>query len=180
MNKSMVTGIVVGAVVATAGGAMAGYGLLSGDRPPTHAEVIDVRELTETVRTPREECSEVPVTRQQPVKDEHRVTGTVTGAIIGGVLGNQVGGGSGKKLATVAGAAAGGYAGNKTQEQMQANNTYTTYETRCRTIQETSEVHRGYEVTYRLGEQVDTLRMDHHPGSRISLKNGEPVTAEGN
>lgn len=178
MNKSMVTGIVVGVVVATAGGAIASYGLLGSDPTPAYAEVIDVRELKETVTTPREECSQVPVTSQKPVQDEHRIAGTVAGAVLGGVLGNQVGGGSGKKIATVAGAAAGGYAGNKTQEHMQSNNTQTTYETQCRTVHDSSEVLRGYEVTYTIGEETGSVRMDTHPGNRIPLENGQLVISQ--
>ena len=91
MDKSMLTGLVVGAVVATAGGVIAGLNML-GDKEPAYAEVLNVVEATETVNTPREVCEDVPVTRQAPVQDEHKILGTVTGAVIGGVLGNQVGG----------------------------------------------------------------------------------------
>lgn len=178
MNKSMVTGIIVGVVVATAGGAIAGYGLLGGDPAPAYADVTNVRELTETITIPREECNQVPVTHQKPVQDEHKIAGTVAGAVLGGVLGNQVGGGSGKKVATVAGAAAGGYAGNKTQERMQNNSTTTTYQTQCRTINETHEVSRGYEVTYSIGDETGSVRTDKHPGDRIPLENGRLVISQ--
>ena len=107
MNKSMLSGIIIGAVVATAGGAIAGYTALS-DKAPTHAQVVNVKEITETEKTPRQVCQEVAVNRQKPVQDQHQVLGSVAGAVVGGLLGNQVGGGSGKKIATVAGAAAGG------------------------------------------------------------------------
>ena len=107
MNKSMLTGILVGAAVATAGGAIAGYTAFA-DRTPTEADVLDVAEITQTQRTPREVCNDVAVTRQKPVQDQNRILGTLAGAVVGGALGNQVGGGNGKKIATVAGAAAGG------------------------------------------------------------------------
>lgn len=100
MNKSMLSGIVLGAVVATAGGAIAGYSAMA-NKTPTHAEVIKVAEIKEQEKTPRQLCRDVSVTRQKPVQDQHQVLGTVAGAVIGGVLGNQVGGGSGKKVATV-------------------------------------------------------------------------------
>lgn len=179
MNKSMITGIVVGAVVATAGGAIAMFG---GDSTPVpaYAEVLDVREVKETVTTPREECQQVPVTQQKPVRDEHRVAGTVAGALVGGALGNQVGGGSGKKIATVAGAAAGGYAGNKTQEHIQTNNTQTTYETHCRTVHDSHEEFRGYDVTYSIGDETGSIRLDYHPGSRIPLEDGKLLTSQQN
>jgi uncharacterized protein YcfJ len=178
MNKSMLTGIVVGAVVATAGGVIAGLNML-GDKVPAYAEVLNVVEATEPVQTPREVCQDVPVTRQAPVKDEHKILGTVAGAVLGGVLGNQVGGGTGKKIATVAGAAAGGYAGNKVQGNMQANDTYTTTERQCHTVTDTSQRVIGYDVTYRLGDKEETVRMDQRPsGDRIPVENGQLVLGQ--
>lgn len=174
MNKSMLSGIVIGAVVATAGGAIAGYNALS-DKTPTHAEVLNVVEIKDNERIPREVCEEVAVTRQKPAQDQHQILGSVAGAVIGGALGNQVGGGSGKKIATVAGAAAGGYAGNKTQERMQQNNTYTTTEQRCKTVYDSKEKTVGYQVDYQIGERTGSVRMDNHPGSRIPLQDGELV-----
>lgn len=172
MNGSLVKGLIVGAVVATAGGAIAGYNMIGG-KPPDYAEVVQVTPATTEVVTPREICEEVPVTHKKAPRDEHRVIGTVTGAVIGGVLGNQVGGGSGKKIATVAGAAAGGYAGNKVQQHAQENDTYTTMETQCQTVTETTERVIGYDVTYRIGDMEGQIQMDRDPGDRIPLVNGE-------
>ena len=174
MDKSTIKGLVIGAVVATAGGAIASY-TLYGDKAPDYAQVVNVEEITETVNTPREVCEDVVVTRKAPVKDEHKIAGTALGAVVGGVLGNQIGGGSGKKLATVAGAAAGGYAGNKVQGNMQDKDTYTTTERRCQTVTDTSENVVGYSVTYMIGAQEGTVRMDEKPGHRIPLENGELV-----
>lgn len=176
MNKSMLSGIVIGAVVATAGGAIAGYSAMA-NKTPTHAEVVSVAEIKEEQRTPRQVCQDVAITRQRPVQDQHKVLGTVAGAVVGGVLGNQIGGGNGKKIATVAGAAAGGYAGNKTQEQLQARDTYTTMEQRCETVYDSSTKVVGYQVDYRIGEQAGTVRMDSHPGSQIPLQDGQLVLA---
>lgn len=176
MNKSMLSGIVIGAIVATAGGAIAGYNALS-DKTPTHAQVLNVVEITENERIPREVCEQVTVTRQKPVQDQHQVLGSVAGAVIGGVLGNQVGGGTGKKIATVAGAAAGGYAGNKTQERIQQGNTYTTTENRCETVYDNNEKIVGYQVDYSIGDENGTVRMDRHPGDTIPLQNGQLVLA---
>ena len=173
MNKSMVVGLVVGAVAVTAGAAVAGFKTL--ERAPTHADVLAVTPVSETVRTPREVCTDHQVTQQAPVKDEHRVAGTLTGAVIGGVLGSQVGSGSGRDIATVAGAAAGGYAGNRVQKNVQQSRTVTTTETRCETVYDTSQKPVGFDVKYRLGEQEGTIRMDHDPGERIPVENGELV-----
>src|SRR5690606_11258286 len=116
MNKSMIVGAVLGAVGVTAGGAIAAYSLVGG---PQYAEVLAVQPVNETIKTPREVCKDVAVTRQRRVQDQHQIAGTAIGAVVGGLLGNQVGGGNGKKIATVAGAVGGGYAGNKVQEGMQ-------------------------------------------------------------
>lgn len=173
MNKSMMVGIGLGALVVTAGSAIATYSLV--DFGPKYAEVLSVEPLKETISTPREVCKDVVVNHRAPVKDEHQIAGTVIGALAGGLLGNQVGGGSGKKIATVAGAAAGGYAGNKVQENMQASDTYSTTETRCTTKTDKSERVVGYDVEYRLGEELGRVRMDHEPGPRIPVKDGKLV-----
>ncbi|PAU65094.1 hypothetical protein BZL41_07885 [Pseudomonas sp. PIC25] len=176
MNKSMLVGAVLGAVGVTAGGALATYSLVGGG--PEYAEVLAVEPIKETIKTPREVCKDVTVTRQRPVQDQHQIAGTVIGAVAGGLLGNQVGGGNGKKIATVAGAAAGGYAGNKIQEGMQARDTYTTTETRCNTVTDTSEKVVGYDVKYKLGEKVGKVRMDRDPGAAIPVKDGQLVLAQ--
>lgn len=176
MDKSMMLGIALGALGVTAGGAVATYKLV--DFGPKYADVLAVQPLKETVKTPREVCQDVVVTHRKPVQDQHRIAGTVIGALAGGLLGNQIGGGSGKKIATVAGAAAGGYAGNKVQENMQRGDTYTTTETKCSTVTDSHEKVVGYDVKYRLGEQVAQVRMDHEPGPRIPVKDGQLVLTE--
>lgn len=174
MDKSMLTGIGIGVVVAVAGGAIGGYTLLS-KKAPSYADVLDVTEVTQTVQVPREVCEDVAVTRQKPAQDEKRIAGTVAGALVGGVLGNQVGGGTGKKLATVAGAAAGGYAGNQVQKNMQEKDTYTDTEQRCSMVNEPKVKVIGYDVSYQLGDETGKVRMDHKPGARIPVTDGQLV-----
>ncbi len=166
MNKSMLIGSVLGAVAVTAGGAYATYSLVGG---PDYAEVVAVKAVKETIKTPRQECRDVTVTKRKPIKDDNRIVGSAAGAVVGGLLGNQVGGGRGKKVATVAGAVGGGYAGNKTQEHLQNNNTYTTTERRCNTEYDISEKIAGYDVSYELDGKVRTVRMDEDPGRRLQL-----------
>lgn len=173
MDKSFVIGSVIGAIVVTAGGAAAGYRIMSGSRG---AEVVSVKALNRTIRTPRQECRDEPVTHTRPVRDTERLVGTGLGAVIGGLLGNQVGGGSGRVLATVAGAAAGGYAGNRIQQDVQRGDTYTTTERRCETVYESSEVPAGYEVVYLLNGRQYHVHMDHDPGKRIPVRDGRIVT----
>jgi uncharacterized protein YcfJ len=172
MNKSLITGLVVGGVAVTAAGAFAGYQAMDNRRS---AEVISVEQLTRTVRTPRQVCSDEIVTSQAPTKDPKRVTGAVLGAVVGGVVGNQIGHGTGQTVATVAGAAAGGYAGSKIQKHVQDGNTTQSVEQRCRTTYDSEQQADGYQVRYRLGDREGTVRMDHDPGRRIPVENGELV-----
>ena len=172
MNKSLITGLVVGGIAVTAAGAFAGYQAMDDRRS---AEVLDVEPLMKTVRTPRQVCSDQVVTHQAATKDPKRVTGAVLGAVAGGVLGNQIGGGDGKTVATVAGAAAGGYAGSKIQKSMQENNTTQSVEQRCRTVYDTAEKPDGYEVRYRLARQEGTVRTDRAPGRTIPVENSQLV-----
>lgn len=173
MNKSMLTGVALGAVAVTAIGGVAGYRALNPE--PEFAEVLAVEPVTETRKIPKEVCSDVAVSEQAPVKDPKRIAGTAIGAVAGGVVGSQIGSGSGKTLATVAGAAAGGYAGNQVQKNLQEENTVTRTETRCKTVYESRTETVAYDVRYRLGREEGEVRMEHEPGPRIPVKDGELV-----
>jgi uncharacterized protein YcfJ len=175
MNKSLLTGLVAGAAVATAGGVFAGYKMMS---EPDFAQVVAVEPIMKTVKTPRQVCEDVAVTHTREAKDQHKIAGTVLGAVVGGVLGNQVGHGDGRKIATVAGAAAGGYAGNRIQNRMQQGNTYETTEQRCQTVYDTHEKQVGYDVRYRLGDVEKSVKMDHNPGERIPVQDGQLVLTQ--
>jgi uncharacterized protein YcfJ len=175
MNKSLLTGLVAGAAVATAGGVFAGYKMMS---EPEFAQVVAVQPIMETVKTPRQVCQDVAVTHTREAKDKKKIAGTAIGAVVGGVLGSQIGGGDGRKVATVAGAAAGGYAGNRIQDRMQQGNTYTTTEQRCETVYDTREKQVGYDVRYRLGDVESSVQMDHHPGDRIAVQDGQLVLTQ--
>lgn len=173
MNRQTIVGAVVGAVLVTGLAAVAGYRTMSGD---SYAEVLSAEEITRTERTPREVCHDEVVTRQKPVKDEHRITGSVVGAVVGGVLGSQIGSGSGRDAATVAGAAAGGYAGNRVQKHVQEGNTEQVTEQRCETVFDSKQVPTGrYKVRYRLNDAEHTVTMDHDPGSRLRVEDGTVV-----
>jgi len=174
MDKSMVKGVVIGgvAMVVLTGGAVTGYKAMN---QPKVAEVVGVKEVKQTISTPREECKQVQVQKQAPVQDEHRVAGTVIGGVAGGLLGSTIGGGTGKKVATVAGAAGGAYAGNQVQKNMHLMNMVTTTETRCTTVNETSQKVVGYDVTYRLDGKEKVVRTSFRPGPQIPVKDGQLV-----
>lgn len=172
MSRQMLIGGIIGAVAVTAIGAVAGYQMYGSG---SYAEVLSVRPVMTQVSVPREECHDQVVSVPNQTKDPKQITGTVAGVVIGGVLGNQVGGGKGKDIATVAGAAAGGYAGNKIQEQMQEGNTHEELQRVCQTVHDIHEEAQGYDVTYRLGGREQTVHMDHDPGSRLEVHDGQVV-----
>jgi uncharacterized protein YcfJ len=176
MNHSLVKGLVIGGIAATAVGAAAGYKAIVAR--PAYAQVLAVDPVTKSVRTPRQSCHDEAVTRQVPVKDTNRIAGTVVGAVLGGVLGNQLGHGSAHGIVTVAGAAAGGYAGNKVQQRMQQGDTYQAQERRCTTVYDVVQQPAGYRVRYKLHDREGTVHMDHDPGDRIPVKDGRLVLAD--
>ena len=175
MDKSMIKGIAVGgiAMVVLGSGAVTGYKAMT---KPAFAEVVAAKEVFETVVTPRERCEDVQVQHQAPVKDEHRIAGSVVGGLAGGLLGSAVGGGKGKTLATVAGAAAGGYAGNQVQKNMQEKDVVTKTEHRCKTVNEKSQKLVGYNVTYRLDGKDGVVQTSFKPGQKLPVKDGQVVT----
>ncbi len=173
MRGSMIAGLAVGVVVASAGGAITGYRMM--DRAPQYAEVLAVSPITKSVRTPRGSCTTEEVRHQKPARDPHDYAGSAIGAVVGGLLGNQIGGGNGRKLATIAGAAAGGYAGNRIEHRVQAGSTYTTTEQHCTTVYDSHEERRGYEVRYRLNGVEGRIHMNHDPGRRIPVRDGQLV-----
>lgn len=175
MDKSMIKGMAVGgiAMVVLGSGAVTGYKAMT---EPTFADVVAVKEVTETVVSPHERCEDVQVRHQAPLKDEHRIAGSVVGGLAGGLLGSTVGGGKGKTIATVAGAAAGGYAGNRVQKNMQEKDVVTRTEHRCKTVNEKSQKVVGYNVSYRLDGKDGVVRTSFKPGLKLPVKNGQVVT----
>ncbi|MDT8321325.1 MAG: glycine zipper 2TM domain-containing protein [Xanthomonadales bacterium] len=172
MSKQVITAAVIGAMAVAGLGAAMAYNAFDSKR---YADVVNVTTVNRTLSVPRQECFDQVVEVQKPTKDPDQITGTVIGAVIGGVLGNQVGGGSGKKVATVAGAVAGGYAGNKVQEGIQENNGDIESQRQCTTVIDSRKEFVGYDVTYRLDGEEKVVRMNHKPGDRIAIENGQPV-----
>ena len=147
MNKSMLVGAVLGAVGVTAGGAVATYNLVKSG--PEYAQVLAVEPVKTQIKTPREVCKDVTVTRQAPVKDQHQI------------------------------AVGGGYAGNKVQEGMQERDTYTTTQTRCNTVNDISDKVVGYDVRYSLDGKEGKVRMDRDPGNQIPVdKEGKLILSQ--
>ena len=172
MNKSLAAGLVIGAVAATSVGAVAGYRMITA---PGGAEVVSAKALTKTIKNPRQECHDEQVTHTKEAKDKDRLVGTGVGAVVGGLLGSRVGGGNTRIFTGLAGAAAGGYAGNKIEQKVQKGDTETTTEKRCVTVYDTHEEPNGYEVVYMLDGKRHHVHMDHDPGKKIPVRDGQIV-----
>lgn len=70
MNKSLISGLVIGAVVVTTGVAVAGYTM---NREPRYAQVVEVQPVQRTISTPRQVCHDETDNKQrcETVYDTH-------------------------------------------------------------------------------------------------------------
>ncbi len=95
-------------------------------------------------------------------------TGAVVGGVAGAVLGSQVGGGAGKKVATAAGGIAGAVIGDRVANPDQPR---TEQVERCREVQTSREVIKGYNVTYRYNGQEFTTTLPYQalPGEALRV-----------
>ncbi|MDD2914784.1 MAG: glycine zipper 2TM domain-containing protein [Gallionella sp.] len=93
-------------------------------------------------------------------------TGGIVGGLAGALLGSQIGGGTGNKAATAAGGVAGVLIGDSVANPNQAR---TEQVERCRQVESTREVIKGYNVTYRYNGQDITTTLPYQPGSTIRV-----------
>ena len=94
-------------------------------------------------------------------------TGAVVGGVAGGLLGAQVGGGSGRNTAAAAGAVAGTIAGDRIDNRQQTAATQPAQ--RCRTVETTREIIKGYSVVYRYNGRDITTTMPYDPGKTVRV-----------
>lgn len=168
--------ILVGALLV--GGALLSIGAAAGyviATKPEYAQVIFAEPVTRAVTVAEQQCRGVQVKKRKQDKDAHRVAGTVIGGMAGGVIAHQVGG-TGRKAASAAGAADGTSEGNhRAQKKVQARSAIAANERRCRIVNRTEQKVIAYDVRYRLDGKLGKVRMDHAPGARIPVKNGQLV-----
>jgi uncharacterized protein YcfJ len=73
MSRSSISSLIVGALVATTGAAIAGYALK--EKQPDYAQVVEVKPVQKAIRTPRQECHDETVSTQaqrcETVYDTH-------------------------------------------------------------------------------------------------------------
>jgi uncharacterized protein YcfJ len=146
------------------------------------ARVVSSKPVYERVSEPKQECwtetvtSNATITKSAPV-EERSIGGALLGGVIGGVIGSQIGQGNGNTVATGAGAIAGAIIGDRVankdaQKPAEATTQQvpqTREERRCRQVESSREVLRGYDVTYRYGGRDTTVRMSRQPGDTVRV-----------
>lgn len=148
-RERSIGGAVVGGVAGAVLGGQIGRG--SGNTAATGAGAVAGAVIGDQVANP----------------DSNRsATGAVVGGVAGAVLGSQVGGGTGKKVATAAGGIAGAVIGDRVANPDQPR---TEQVERCRDVESSREVLKGYNVTYRYNGQDITTTLPYQPGSTIRV-----------
>lgn len=150
MNNTVLAGLIVGAVVVAAA---AGIVANSGYNPlQKYATVVSAEPAFDTTRTPRTVCGDEETLAQAraqaaaaPAVDEPSVTAPAPA-----------------EPAPAAEDKAGAKPGKAGEEQ-------------CLTVYDTSSVPAGFDVTYELDGVQKVVRMDHDPGERIPVEDGELV-----
>src|SRR5574340_829446 len=141
------------------------YGSASAADFSDTARVISSTPIYERISEPKRECWKEAV---QVAPKERSIGGAVIGGVAGGLLGSQVGGGNGRTVATGAGAVAGAVIGDRVANPDQPR---TEQVERCREVQNSREVIKGYNVTYRYNGQdfTTTLPYQVQPGDSLRV-----------
>jgi len=103
-----------------------------------------------------------------PGSGERPVTGAVVGGVAGGLLGAQVGRGTGRDAAAAAGAIGGTIVGDRVQNPQQTTASAQPAQ-RCRTVETTRDVVKGYTVVYRYNGRDITTTLPYNPGSTVRV-----------
>jgi len=145
MNNSALAGIIVGAVVLAAAGAI----FAKSDYNPLqkYATVVSVEPAFNTTRTPREVCGDEATLAQSPNPGENQAAP--------------------KPAEPKAAPAAKPADAAKAEGAAEAGS--------CLVVYDTSSVQSGYDVTYELDGIQKVVRMDRNPGTRIPVEDGELV-----
>ena len=102
-------------------------------------------------------------------QDSNRsATGAIVGGVAGALLGSQIGGGSGNKAATAVGGIAGAVVGDRVANPT-SNQPRTEQVQRCRDVQTSREVIKGYNVKYRYDGRDYTTTLPYKPGATIRV-----------
>lgn len=97
---------------------------------------------------------------------ERSMAGSVVGGAAGGLLGAQVGRGNGRTASAAAGAIAGSVAGDRIDNPQAAS---APPAQRCRTVETTRDIVRGYTVVYQYNGRDITTTMPYDPGPSVRV-----------
>ena len=96
----------------------------------------------------------------------HSYAGAAVGAVGGGLLGSQIGNGRGNTATTAAGTIAGTMIGDRVGTQQSAS---AQAAQRCRTVESSREVIRGYDVVYSYNGHEVTTNLPYDPGNTVKV-----------
>jgi uncharacterized protein YcfJ len=151
MNNTVLAGIIVGAVALAGAGAI----LANSSHNPwqQYAKVVSVAPAFDVTRTPRQVCGDEATLARE--------ASSSTGADPAALAAPAAAPTPEAKETAAAGD------GKKDAEG--------TAETDCLVVYDTRSVAAGFDVTYELDGSQKVVRMDHDPGNRIPVEDGELV-----
>jgi uncharacterized protein YcfJ len=126
-----------------------------------NAQVVSATPIFERVSEPRQECT----TDRAAAPQERSLVGPIVGGVAGALLGSQIGRGNGRTAAAAGGAIAGAVVGDRIDNRQTA----AVPGQRCRTVESTREVVRGYTVVYRYNGRNITTSMPYDPGQAVKV-----------
>ena len=126
-----------------------------------NAQVISATPIFERVSEPRQECTPDRAAAPQ----ERSLVGPIVGGVAGALLGSQVGRGNGRTAAAAGGAIAGAVVGDRIDNRQSAAQPGQ----RCRTVEMSRDVIRGYTVVYRYNGRNITTSVPYDPGPSIRV-----------
>lgn len=133
------------------------------------ARVLSVREKTERINTPREECTtETVTTTSSAPSSERELGGALIGGLAGAIIGSQVGKGSGKTAGAAVGAATGALVGDRIQNSGGSAAAPQTIQ-RCRMIDSWQTRSLGYEVSYEYRGRTYSEVLPFQPGNTLRV-----------
>lgn len=154
MNNTVLAGIIVGGVVLAAAGsilASSGYNPLQ-----KYATVVSVEPAFDTTRTPRQVCGDEAALAQATMSADAAATAAPTPAPAPAQA----------EKPDPAPAAKPGEAGEAGEADASAE---------CVVVFDTRTEQAGFDVTYELDGAQKVVRMEHDPGKRIPVEDGELV-----
>ena len=140
-----------------------------------NARVSNVEPRYESVRVPRQECTNQWVNEPRETRrvGGREYGGAVIGGVAGAVLGHQIGGGHGRDAATAIGAVLGAFTGDRLanrdrwdQPEQPAAREVTT----CRAVDDVQTRITGYQVTYEYRGQQFTTLLNENPGQFLKVR----------